>query len=401
MSTFHLLASFLIVTACADTLPSQDKAPAPVASFDVSLAVQSFAEPSVINGVEFDGEGAAGRIAAVGSPRTGRLPGGVLVRAEALADPSHAYRVAVDLDGDGDLGDEQARELKPDGSFELELRRTQGAQVRRLAYRLEYARQEEGGGRRGGEWMSVGALYRAEGRLRLGDQDALVVVRDMDGDGDFDNEDLLRGTAIGIDMDGDGRTWGANELFAAGQIITFGGRHIVAVTDALRDDGCALRFHETTLPIAKVGEVVPPFALRLLDGSELTSAGMRGRRCVIDFWATWCVPCVDGIPKMQALVGEFASSDPDLLAVYCSIDRQSRLPQARAVVERLALPAGRVAATGRAEQEPVWQTLGSVLQVRMMIPAYVVIDAGGILRYVGRDLDQVKAALVAAGKPAR
>jgi hypothetical protein len=99
---------------------------------------------------------------------------------------------------------------------------------------------------------------------------------------------------------------------------------------------------------------------------------------------------------MQALAAELASSDPDLLAVYCSIDRQSRLPQARAAVERVALPADRVAATGRAEQEPVWQMLGSMPEVRMMVPAYVVIDAGGIVRYAGRDLTEVKAALVAA-----
>ncbi|HEU4420342.1 MAG TPA: TlpA disulfide reductase family protein, partial [Planctomycetota bacterium] len=252
------------------------------------------------------------------------------------------------------------------------------------------------GGRRGGEWMSVGPLYRAEGRLRLGGEDALAVVYDRESDGTFDSSDLLRGTAVGIDVDGDGRIWGAHEYSTAGQIIAFAGKHLVAAADALRDDGCTLRFQETTLVMAKVGEVVPPFALRLCDGSELTSAGMRGRRCVIDFWASWCAPCVAGIPKVQALAAELASSDPDLLAIYCSTDRSSTLPEARAAIERLALPAGQVAATGRAEQEPMWQMLGSVPEVRMCIPAYVVIDAAGVLRYAGRDIEKVKAALVAA-----
>jgi thiol-disulfide isomerase/thioredoxin len=317
------------------------------------------------------------------------------MRAEAMGAPSHVYRVAVDIDGDGKLDNEQARELAPDGSVELELRRAQGAQVRRLAYRLSYTRSEESGKQPGGEWISIAPLYRAEGRLQLGGEDALVVVIDTDADGKFDKGDMW-GTAIGIDADGDGRIWGAHEYFCAGQIIAFAGRHIVAAADCLRDDGRTVRFLETTLVIPKVGEAVPPFALRLLDGSEITSAGMRGRRVVIDLWASWCAPCVAGIPAMQKLAAELASSDPDLLAVYCSIDNQSRLPQAQAAVERLALPADRVAATGRAEQEPMWQMLGSMLQIRMSIPAYVVIDAGGILRYAGRDLSEVKAALVAA-----
>ena len=407
MSSFRLRASLLLVAAWAESLPAQDRTTAPAGSIEVPLALKPLAEPSMSHAVDFDGEDVAGRIAAVGTPRTGRLAGGVLVRVEALAAPPYAYRVAVDTNGDGDLGDEVAHELAPDGSFELELRRAQGAQVRRLAYEFSYERREAGERVRGGEWMMLSARYRAEGRLRLGDEDALAVVRDMDGNGVLDSSDLRGGTAIGIDIDGDGKIWGAHENFAAGQIIVFAGRHIVAAADALRDDGNTLRFHETTLVIPKVGEAMPPFALRLLDGSELTSAGMRGRRCVIDFWATWCKPCVAGIPKMQALVAELASSDPDLLAIYCSSDRASSLPQAQAAVEHLALPASRVAATGRAEQEPVWQMLGSMLEVRMMIPAYVVIDAGGILRYAGRDLDEVKAALVAsaagdaAGKQAR
>ena len=44
----------------------------------------------------------------------------------------------------------------------------------------------------------------------------------------------------------------------------------------------------------------------------------------------------------------------------------------------------------------MWQMLGSMPEVRMMIPAYVVIDAGGIVRYAGRNLDEVKTALTAA-----
>jgi hypothetical protein len=386
-----------MATASVGALPAQDNTAAPAVFVDVPLALKPLAQPSFAHGVEFDGKDTAGCIAAVGSPRTGHFPCGVPVRAEALAAPPHAYRVTVDTDGDGDLEDEKPYELTPDGSFDLELRRTQGSQVRQLAYRLSYTRQEEREGRRGGEWMHISPLYRLEGRLRLGDEDALVGVLDVDADGDFDSGDMLRGTAIGIDVDGDGRIWGANEFFGAGRIIAFAGRHLVAAADALLDDGGKVRFQETTLAIPKVGEAVPPFSAASAR-RQRAHDGRHARPPLCDR-SLGLVVCSmrRGHPEDAGArrgVREGRSRSARGLTAAPTVRRVCR--RALAVVEKLALPKGHVAATGRAEQEPMWQMLGSMPEVRMMIPAYVVIDAGGIVRYAGRNLDEVKTALTAA-----
>ena len=46
--------------------------------------------------------------------------------------------------------------------------------------------------------------------------------------------------------------------------------------------------------------IAPSFDLPLLDGGRLDSAALRGRPVVLNFWASWCGPCEDEAPILQA-----------------------------------------------------------------------------------------------------
>jgi cytochrome c biogenesis protein CcmG/thiol:disulfide interchange protein DsbE len=57
--------------------------------------------------------------------------------------------------------------------------------------------------------------------------------------------------------------------------------------------------HKVASPL--VGKAAPPFVLQPLDGgAAVTLASLAGQPVVLNFWATWCVPCVQEHPALQA-----------------------------------------------------------------------------------------------------
>jgi thiol-disulfide isomerase/thioredoxin len=82
---------------------------------------------------------------------------------------------------------------------------------------------------------------------------------------------------------------------------------------------------ETTAPREKLGAgaVAPEFTSFDLAGKEVRLADYRGRVLILDFWATWCSPCIASMPHTQEIAAKYAGQGVAVLAV-CTGDKRPK-----------------------------------------------------------------------------
>ena len=128
--------------------------------------------------------------------------------------------------------------------------------------------------------------------------------------------------------------------------------------------------------LARIGDAAPAFALADLDGNPVSLADLRGRPVIVNFWASWCGPCVDEFPLLSAAA---AAHERDGLVVVGIVFRD-RSEAAREFMARLG-------ATWPAAMDP-----GDAVATRFGIvwpPDSFFIDRNGVV--VGRQIGQLTA----------
>jgi len=113
----------------------------------------------------------------------------------------------------------------------------------------------------------------------------------------------------------------------------------------------------------------PPIELLRTDGSPFALAQLRGKVVLVNFWATWCEPCVTEMPSLQKLRDSLGPQGFEVLAV----NHQEGPARIDAFVQKLGLAF-----------PVVRDTDGSVAKAwsARLFPASYVVDRSGRIRYV-------------------
>ena len=132
----------------------------------------------------------------------------------------------------------------------------------------------------------------------------------------------------------------------------------------------------------RVGQPAPDFQLTLVDGTHVRLSELRGQVVVLNFWATWCVPCRAELPMLD---GYYRIVQSHGLRVFAATTEDSvPLNRLRRVFAAMAIGAVR-------------NLRGPYAPIRGAVPTNFVIDRAGRVRYAAAgafNLDDLNRVLI-------
>jgi peroxiredoxin len=88
---------------------------------------------------------------------------------------------------------------------------------------------------------------------------------------------------------------------------------------------------KTDLSQVQEGKTAPDFQLATLDGQTVKLSDYRGKKVILNFWATWCPPCKAEMPHMKNFYEQYKDKGIEILAVNLS-----KSDNGKAAVEKFA-----------------------------------------------------------------
>ena len=119
------------------------------------------------------------------------------------------------------------------------------------------------------------------------------------------------------------------------------------------------------------GAPAPPLDGRLFDGTRFSLAENAGKVVVLNFWASWCAPCREEMPALDAYYRRHRSEGLEMIAI--SMDSPRDEAKAREIMRAFSFPAAFA-------RETTIKGYGRI----SLLPTTFVIDRQGVLRKDGR-----------------
>lgn len=111
-----------------------------------------------------------------------------------------------------------------------------------------------------------------------------------------------------------------------------------------------------------------------VDGKQFTTADWKGKVILVDFWATWCGPCREELPRVKKAYADFHDKGLEVLGVSCD-------QNAKALTDFLAKNPDMPWPQLFDEKTPGWHPIAKDFGIQG-IPTMFLIDKKGILRTV-------------------
>jgi len=141
----------------------------------------------------------------------------------------------------------------------------------------------------------------------------------------------------------------------------------------------------------KKGKQAPEISLKDISGQTISLSSFKGKVVLIDFWASWCMPCRKNNPKLVALYEKFKGEGFEILGV--SIDKYN--DDWKTAIEKDKLTWKQIV------DNAGWNAQSTIDYGIEGIPASFLLDQEGIIRGVdleGKELESMIKKLLTAKK---
>jgi thiol-disulfide isomerase/thioredoxin len=97
----------------------------------------------------------------------------------------------------------------------------------------------------------------------------------------------------------------------------------MALAHLAQDDAAKASFEQyISRPELARAKMAPPFAITAIDGRRISLDDLQGKVVLLDFWATWCVPCREALPHIREVAKKFQEQPLVILSVSLDSDEQ-------------------------------------------------------------------------------
>ncbi len=215
--------------------------------------------------------------------------------------------------------------------------------------------------------------YRMEGSFTVDGKEYGLELSDFNARGMFNKSNLSAGTVIRLyprdDPKNGARLYGH-------ELLPVGDRLYELTDEAL--NGAWVDLTLSTLPQAMIGRPLPDFDLIDSSGSRVRKASYNGRYLLLDFWPSWCGPCVKEFDNIKAAVVKYSARPLSVVSV--NLDSESMLDGARKIIADKQVSWPQVL-PGKGYFLPLYQVLGRLPEEPGAFPLYVIAGPDGIVRY--------------------